>query len=663
MQNWLQGLNSEQREAVLHDNGPMLILAGAGSGKTTVLVSRAGRLLSDGIAPSPEHLCVLTFTNKAARELKHRVAAKVGHRGEKICAGTFHSFGLQLLRRFHKKAGLSREFGVLDPSDAGSMVKELLKDFRNDKEAYDADRLMSMMSEWREGGRKQAGKEEQYEEALEWALPKYLKRLESLGMVDFDSLILRPIELMDEHPDIRAEIQASFSHIMVDEFQDTNRMQMQLIRRLSEPHKNLAVVGDDDQSIYGWRGAFIKNILDFPKHYRGCKVVKLERNYRSTPEIVGVANEIIAKNKDRHGKVLKAVSAGGPKPELVVYETETEEVESVTGEILNLIQEGHPRKEIAVLYRSNTQGASLEAELRRQQVPYSMTGGMGFFDRKETRDVLAYLRCAIRPQEVAMRRVMTTPARGIGDRTLETLTLHSRHHAQPFLTAARQWRQAGVEERAGKAIDELLGFLDSLASVILESGSPATALLGRLKAIGYSQHLDKTSPNAVTATRRWQFVETLASILERFLERQGKTRAALREFIDAMELRDPLEEEEAKDKVQLMTLHACKGLEFRSVFLIGVEEDILPHRRLGGDIAEERRLFYVGVTRARQRLTITRARKRNRHGKVVDVIPSRFLGDIPKELVTERKGPRAITTEGRKAALANIFRKLDQLNG
>ncbi|MFM8312961.1 MAG: ATP-dependent helicase, partial [Deltaproteobacteria bacterium] len=373
---WLNGLNSEQKEAALHNYGPLLILAGAGSGKTTVLVARTGRLIQENIV-NPKELCVMTFTNKAARELKSRVQDKLGSTAKSIWAGTFHSFGLHILREFFKEAGLPKTFGILDPGDASSIVKEILKDFHlGDKTAYDAEKLLSLMSYWRERGQTQTSSVDEYEQAVEWILPHYTKKLKQLGMIDFDGLILKPIELMEKNENLRKVLQSRFTQVMVDEFQDTNLMQMKLIRLLTDAHKNLAVVGDDDQSIYGWRGACIKNILDFPKSYENCKVVRLEQNYRSSPAILAVANSIIDKNHERHKKILKPSKklTENKLPQILVFENETEEGEQIASEVQHFQKLGFKNREIAILYRSNGQGPIVEAELRKMQVPYSMTG-------------------------------------------------------------------------------------------------------------------------------------------------------------------------------------------------------------------------------------------------------------------------------------------------
>ena len=667
MSSWHKGLNPEQITAVEHDRGPLLILAGAGSGKTTVLVARAGRLIQEQIVAAKK-LCVLTFTNKAARELKHRVEQKLGGTAKGIWAGTFHSFGLSLLRRFHHEAHLPREFGILDAGDAGGIVKELLKDFNYcGKTAYDEDKLLSILSHWRESGRTEARKDEEYEIATEWLLPRYLKRLEHLGMVDFDGLILKPVELMKSDERIRESVQKLYDQVMVDEFQDTNQMQMRLIQRLVETHKNVAVVGDDDQSIYGWRGACVSNILNFPKLYDGCKVVRLERNYRSTPVILRLANAVIAKNTQRHAKVLRSDrTEDGDAPELFVYENENEEAENVANEIQSLVAGGSPRKSIAVLYRSNSQGAMIEAELRRLGIAYAMSGGTAFFDRKEIRDVLAYLRSAIKPNEVSFRRILNTPSRGIGDKTIEHLTQYSRDNQRNFVEASRRWREVGIDEKIGAALEELWHELGTLVATILSAAgmTPGERLMRWLEEVGYKRHLAKHAPDHMVAAKRWRFLELFARLLDRFLEVGGRSAETVKEFIDAMELRDTRDDDEKNaDKVQLLTLHACKGLEFPTVFLLGVEEDIIPHKTLGTDIAEERRLFYVGVTRAEKRLILTRAKRRKRHGRWIDSPPSRFLLEIPKGLLKEFESSRPVCEEKRKSMLGDFWKKMESLDG
>lgn len=674
MSRWLDGLNPEQQQAALHNHGPLLILAGAGSGKTTVLVARTGRLIEEQVVAA-DQMCVLTFTNKAARELKSRVAARIGPTAKKVWAGTFHSFGLMLLKKYYQQAGLPKEFGIMDGTDASGMVKELLSDFRiAGKTAFDTDWILERLSRWREKGQQGADKDDEYDLAVEWLLPRYTQRLKRLGMVDFDGLILRPLELMRQDPVIAAEVRAQFQQVMVDEFQDTNLMQMRFVKSLVGEHRNISVVGDDDQSIYGWRGACVSNILDFPKMYSGCQVVRLERNYRCSTEVLALANAVISKNVERHPKELKPAknqAVSGFLPELFVYENEGTESESICVEIQQFLKEGRRADDIAVLYRSNSQGALLEAELRKSQVPYRISGGTAFFDRKEARDVLAYLRCAIKPHEIALRRILNTPTRGIGDKTLEQIETLCDVKKVKFGEGLRQWQNAGVDPKAGSGIEDLFRLLSELPGRIVGtrtdglsgiSGKPGENFVRFFESIGYKKHLEKIGGNPLAVANRWRVVEIMANILERYLERGGKGVESLGDFIDSMELRDTLEEKDDEiPKVQLMTLHACKGLEFGIVFLMGIEEDILPHRVLGSDISEERRLFYVGITRAKDRLIMTRARQRRKHGKWIDSPPSRFLLEVNAELYSEFQGSRPINESKRKAMVAELFRKLDSL--
>lgn len=668
MNHWVSHLNPEQKEAALHNHGPMLILAGAGSGKTTVLVSRTGRLIEENIAKAKE-ICVLTFTNKSAKEMQHRVTQKLGKKLSKgLWAGTFHSFGLHVLRQYHKEAKLPKNFGILSTGDQVAIVKELLKNFSAGKETYDCEQLISMMSDWRSISRWKAKADDDYEIACEWLLPKYLKRLEHLGLVDFDELLLAPVRLAEQNPDIAYDLQNRFKQLMVDEFQDTNKIQMKLVLLLSAGSLNISVVGDDDQSIYGWRGAEVSNILSFPHLFDECKVVRLERNYRSTPAILDVANVVIEKNTERHDKVLRAGTDNGPgeKPELFVYENEDEEAERVAAEIMSLNHEGREYNEFAILYRSNSQGALVEAELRKNRIPYKLNGGTAFFDRRETKDILAYLRCALNPNELALRRIINTPHRGIGETSLDTIIDYSSDNNRSFEYAARNWGKAGVREKAGESLDGFFKLLDDFVGEVLkENGKTCGQNLQQIMSdMGYKSFIEKISKDHKAAQMRWALVDIFANVLDSFIDQGGRKPQTIMEFIDAMELRDQMVEGEDKDnnpKVQLMTFHASKGLEFPVCFMVGIEEDLIPHKNLGGDISEERRLFYVAVTRAKQKLIMSRARERRKYGRMKKSAPSRFLLEIPDKMLTKYDmGFRPMKTEERKSMLDDLFSKLDQ---
>lgn len=663
---WIQGLNPEQVKAVQHDMGPLLILAGAGSGKTTVLVSRTGRLISEKVAKADE-ICVLTFTNKAAKELKHRVSVKLGSQAKKgLWSGTFHSFGLQILRRFHRQAGLSPYFGIVDQSDCNAILKELLKDVKNaGKDKFDVDKLLNKVNDLRTGMAPKTEAFDEYHEMAEALAPKFNKRLELLGVVDFEGLLIKPLELFKNHPETLEKIQGSFTQVMVDEFQDTNRLQMELIHQIVRTHHNITVVGDDDQSIYGWRGAEVKNILNFPKEFKQCEVIKLERNYRSSSEILAVANAAIAQNKNRHGKVLRSETAQntGTLPEVFILEREEDECDFVVSEIQHFQRQGYTYKDFAVLYRSNTQGGLIESSLRRANIPYTITGGTSIFDRKEVKDVMAYLKQSLAPNEVSLRRIINVPPRGIGETTIEKLTEHAQKNKLNFVEACQQWKEAEIAEKTGEVIDSLLRFLHTLPSQILDykvGSSPGAHFVEILQELGYRNYIFNGSTDAATGEKKWMAVEIVGRILDAYMGRRSYDIETIKSFVDAMLLRDDVNEDEHQNKVQLMTLHASKGLEFPVVILAGLEEDLLPHKTLGSDIDEERRLFYVGVTRAKQRLVLSRCQQRKKHGVVRPVAPSRFLLEISSKLYQEYPvGARPVSGAERDDLVAGFLKKLE----
>ncbi|MFN8945236.1 MAG: ATP-dependent helicase, partial [Pseudobdellovibrionaceae bacterium] len=566
MSQWTRGLNPEQCEAVLHTRGPLLILAGAGSGKTTVLVSRTGHLLEHEPVKASE-ICVLTFTTKAASELKHRVTQKVGDHAKDLWTGTFHSFGLKLLRRYHKLAGLPSGFGVIDQSDSQEILKELVAHLKNSgKESFKIDRLLTLVNKLRETGKLPSEKNgDEYEEMALALWPKYVKRLEILGVVDFEGLLLKPLELFKKEPQVLEQMQNLFKHMMVDEFQDTNETQFNLVQALVQKHKNIAVVGDDDQSIYGWRGACVSNILDFPKNYDSCKVIRLERNYRSTPAIIHVANEVISKNTARHGKTLRPDPKAeyGQKPEIFIYDNDDTESEQIVTHVQYFKSQGYSHQDIAILYRSNGQGGLIEAHLRQNNIPYKMTGGTGFFERKETKDLLAYLRSSLNPNEIAFRRILNSPSRGIGDATVEKIEKYGDTVGLKFHVAARKWKEAEVQEKIGEGLESLFRFLDNLPGDILKPNpeySVGQLLLMKLREIGYREYLGQTCKNAQVLDKKWNILEIFCRVLDSFIAKGFRDEKTLLEFVDAMELRDlseSLEEKDQTPKVQLFTLHAC----------------------------------------------------------------------------------------------------------
>lgn len=659
---WTQGLNPEQAEAVLHDFGPLLILAGAGSGKTTVLVHRTGRLISDSVATAKEIL-VLTFTNKAARELKHRVGHRLQGLAKGLWAGTFHSFGLQILREHAELVGLTSSFGVMDQSDSLALIKELASEVKNaTKDKFDASTLLNLVNEIRVYGKIKSVEAPEYGEVAEVLAPKYSSRLFKLGVVDFEGLLLLPLELFDKHPEILKTYQNKFKQVMVDEFQDTNRLQMRLIEKLVESHQNISVVGDDDQSIYGWRGAEIQNILNFPQQYKSCKVVKLERNYRSSASIINLANEVISKNSTRHGKVLKSQHLElTDLPELFVLENEDEECEFIVREIQGFLSRGYKEPDISVLYRSNMQGGLFESALRRAQINYKISGGMSIFDRKEAKDVMAYIKFAVQPNEVSLRRILNTPQRGIGDTSLDAIESFAKDKNLNFLEAIKKIDEVSIQEKVKKSIKELTQLCWVLPTEILHNSelgaTPGLRLQNKMKEIGYREYLAKFTQELGALEKKWVIVEILGRILDSYIAKRSSDIGVLKDFVDAMTLRDDDEDDE-KSSVQLMTFHASKGLEYPVVLLAGIEEDLLPHKNLGTHIDEERRLFYVGITRAKKRLVMSRCLQRKKHGAIRPCAPSRFITEINKDLFKEYQTPfRPVSADERQRLIAQFLNK------
>ena len=656
---WLKGLNPEQQEAVLHDHGPLLILAGAGSGKTTVLVSRTGRLIQQKIA-KPEEILVLTFTNKAARELKHRVSHKLGPIGGKIWAGTFHSFGLNFLKKY---VGI-KNLAIFDTSDAHSVIKELMRDIKVvGKDKFDIDRLGNLINSFRCGDKFNHITWDEYHHLAHRLYPDYERKLKAYGAVDFEGLLLEPLKHLKDKPELKEQVRKDFQQIMVDEFQDTNKTQMQLIEALLGEHQNISVVGDDDQSIYGWRGAEVQNILSFPKNYKNCKVVKLERNYRSLAPILDLANHVISENKNRHGKILKPNSTASDigQPEIFCLESEDEEADFIIHEIRNFQSQNLKLGDIAVLYRSNSQGALIESALKRNRMDYSISGGTSIFEKKEIKDLMAYLKLSLRWDDMSLKRVFNTPTRGLGDTSLEKLVQFSEEKKITFYQACKKWHEAGLQDRAGASLEQFLEFIAGLSDDILDPqkmGTPGEKFLEKIKQIGYKEYIYQSVSEPAQGEKRWNLVEIFGRILDSYMAKRAIEKATLVDFIEAMTLRDD-EKDDDSNKVQLMTLHASKGLEFPAVLLIGIEEDILPHRTLGSDVDEERRLFYVGITRAQKHLVLSYCRTRRRHGQVRPVFRSRFLAKFPPEFIKEHPwGQRGVSGQAREDMVGDFLSKL-----
>ena len=650
-------LNPAQARAVSHMNGPMLVLAGAGSGKTRVITHRIAHMLERGIPARA--VVALTFTNKAASEMAERVEHVVKERGRPgaakgLAISTFHSFGLSVLTR--EKKALGGTFTIFDQGDCVSAVKDILARTAAGR-AYDASAILTRISNAKnaflmpEDLRERPGDE--YDEITRVVYPKYQSALRSFRAYDFDDLVCEVARIFRDKPDVLGRYREQYRYVLVDEYQDTNSAQLAVLRLLAGEHTNICVVGDDDQSIYAWRGADVRNILEFEAHFPGALVVKLEQNYRSRAPILAVANAVIGKRADvKHKKTLFTERAGGATVRLGTAPTPEAEASFVGRELSRLVRdEGVRPRDIAVLYRSNGQAKLIEESLREVGVPYRMVGGQQFFERKEVKDLLSYLKLALnRSDEISLRRVLNYPPRGIGETSVERLALHALAKGWTLWEAIE--RVDALDDipngaRAGcKALERAMG---EIRRRLVVDRAPASVAGRELCVnVGIFKDIESTSPSPQVAARRRA---NLDSILNTFAKREtrerdkGKDESAERElmaFLQALTLNFDEEEEDTSDRVTLSTLHGSKGLEFDHVYLLGVEEGYLPHNRTleakatdaaPQDIEEERRLFYVGVTRAKEKLTLTRCKTRAMRGKMAARPPSRFLADIPEELL------------------------------
>ena len=625
-----------------HEDGPLLVLAGAGSGKTRVITARIARLLASGV-PADSILAV-TFTNKAANEMRERLAEMIGQKAaSEIWLSTFHSFGVRFVRHESKALGLGSRFTIFDQGDSLGVVRELLRTESTAERQLDAQAILSRISLWKNALLKPEqlrAKSDEYDQAAASIYAAYDTTLEHMHAVDFDDLVVKPVLLLRERPGIRSKWQRRFAHILVDEFQDTNVAQLDLVRLLANERGNVCVVGDDDQSIYGWRGACVDNILDFEQHFRGAVVTKLEQNYRSRPSILNVANAAIEKSKKRpYAKVLKPVREAGSPVRLCALPEPQEEAKFVASEIRKLQKEGTNPREIAVLYRSNTQAKRLEEELRIAGISYRVFGGTKFFDRKEIKDGIAYMRVALNPRdELSLRRIVNTPARGLGAQSIRHIVEYAEAHQMSLLRALKN--ADSIEPLSARAKASALGLSEAIerAGQGFRSGGVSAPASSLLRAVGLLQ--DDANPS-LDAKRRRANIDFLMRSIDRLEARGNADREGLQRLLHhiALDSSDPDEAEDPGRQVTLSSLHSAKGLEFSVVFLIGCVEGVLPHSRTTdpkitdasvADLEEERRLFYVGVTRARDILYITRHKERVARGRLVKITPSRFLQGLPE---------------------------------
>ncbi|MET9511420.1 DNA helicase PcrA [Streptomyces flavidovirens] len=654
----LEGLNEEQRAAVVHTGSPLLIVAGAGSGKTRVLTHRIAYLLAKrGVHPG--QILAITFTNKAAGEMKERVEQLVGPRAGHMWVSTFHSACVRILRRESKKLGFTSSFSIYDAADSKRLMALVCRDLDLDPKRFPPKAFSAKVSNLKNelideetfAGQAADG----FEKTLAQAYAMYQARLREANALDFDDIIMTTVHLLQAFPDVAEHYRMRFRHVMVDEYQDTNHAQYTLVRELVGPSGEgrapgeLCVVGDADQSIYAFRGATIRNILQFEEDYPDAKTILLEQNYRSTQTILTAANAVIERNENRRPKNLWTEAGAGSLITGYVADTEHDEAQFVAEEIDRLTDAGDAKAgDVAVFYRTNAQSRVFEEIFIRVGLPYKVVGGVRFYERKEVRDVLAYLRVLANPEDtVPLRRILNVPKRGIGDRAEAMIDALSLREKISFPQALRRVDEAyGMAARSANAVKRFNTLMEELRTIVESGAGPATVLEAVFERTGYLAEL-QASTDPQDETRIENLQELAAVALEFEQEREGDEPGTLAEFLEKVALvadsdQIPDEDEEGSGVITLMTLHTAKGLEFPVVFLTGMEDGVFPHMRALGqtkELEEERRLAYVGITRARERLYLTRASMRSAWGQPSYNPPSRFLEEIPETYLTwKRKG-------------------------
>ena len=622
----IENLNEQQKEAVLYNDGPLLILAGAGSGKTRVLTTKFADLIQERNV-MPYHILAITFTNKAAKEMKSRIVGLIGSVASDIQISTFHSFGLKIIRENANLLGYQSNFVIMDSDDSLTIIRKILKDMDLDPKVYHPKAIKNKISGCKnefvspEEYEKYAASE--YEQVICSVYQKYERKLRQNNSMDFDDLLLLPIRLFQKHPSVLQKYQERYQYILIDEYQDTNEAQYILTKLLSAKYRNICCVGDNDQAIYGFRGANYKNILNFEKDYEDAKIIKLEQNYRSTTMILDAANSVIRNNKNRKEKNLFGTKKVGEKVKYYRAYDEKDEAHYVSYHAKKLIEDGIEPEEIAVLYRTNAQSRMVEEALLKERVPYHIVGGLNFYARKEIKDLLAYLRLIHNEQDnVSLLRVINTPKRGIGLRTIDKLIEKADSEnisIYEAITSSKELAFKNIIESL-KKIEEHVTLTELIDKVLDATGMKA----------------DLESEKTLESEIRLENLEEFKSITKDFEEREGVI--SLEDFLFEVSLVTDVDtRQDGTSKINLMTVHSVKGLEFDYVFVIGLEEGIFPHMNSlmsESDVEEERRLCYVAITRAKEQLYLLNARRRTLFGKDQVNPPSRFIGEIKEELLS-----------------------------
>ncbi len=657
-------LNPRQRDAVQHIDGPLLILAGAGSGKTRVITMRTAYLIHTGIAAGS--VLAVTFTNKAAREMKGRVKSMVqGGNGTPVVS-TFHSLCLRILRREIEHLGYRKDFTIYDTSDQVSLLRNILSEVKFYDKSFKAESILESISRTKNDFVRQEAvpSDDPVEEASAYILPRYREALKSMNALDFDDLLLLTLKLFKEHPGVLERYRERFRYIMVDEYQDTNRVQYNFIKLLAGERRNLCVVGDDDQSIYGWRGADLGNILDFGKDFPGTVTVRLEQNYRSFGHILKAANGVISNNKRRMEKSLWTEKDEGPRVNIFQAVDTEDEAEWVTDRISTIKDmKNMPYENIAVIYRANTFSRSFEEALRRKRIPYSVVGGTSYFEYREIKDLAAYLKIIANPSDdMSLLRAANAPKRGIGPSALGALSDSARSGSMCLLDAfGKAAMIEGLGKRPAASAEDLFKLICRYRDMFKKGREMGKIFKSLIEEINYKDYIIELYKTPEASYRRIENIDGFVESITHY-ESTGES-PSLQGFLEAIALTDLIEEKKEKDGlgVTLISFHSSKGLEFPVVFIAGMEEDIIPHRKSSDrdeGIEEERRLFYVGITRAMTELYITYTEHRSKYGKQTPSVPSRFLEEIPEEASNKLDRFEELDPEQEKTYMKKLYDNL-----
>jgi len=648
----LESLNPDQLDAVVHRGGPLLVVAGAGSGKTRVLTHRIAHLIHEGAAPTS--ILAITFTNKAADEMKHRVAALVGPVVKAMWVCTFHSACVRILRANGEALGYPRNFSIYDQSDSQRLVGYVIRDLGLDAKRFPPRAVQGQVSLWKNElvtpDEAKAKADNPFSRKHAEVYAEYQARLLKAGAMDFDDLLMKTVQLFRQHPEVLAHYQQRFKYVLIDEYQDTNTAQNELALALAQGHQQITIVGDGDQSVYGWRGADVRNILQFEDAFEDVTTIVLDQNYRSTQTILDAANAVIKNNPDRKEKHLWSEKGGGDRIVRYHAEDEGDEAMFVARTAQNLHRDQQLMwKEIAAFYRTNAQSRVIEEAFMRMGVPYKVVGGTRFYDRREIKDAMAYLRAVVNPaDEVSIKRVLNVPKRGVGEASIAKLDAYANAEGVTFAEAMRESQAAGLTGAAARGVESFVRLLDNTTALATDDNTgPGDLLQAVLDASGYLAELE--AEETVEAAGR---IESIGELI-------GSAREFTRidEFLEQVALVADTDEIDDDDKVVLMTLHSAKGLEYPVVFLVGMEEGLFPSNRSLTEptqMEEERRLAYVGITRAQQKLFVSHAWSRQLFGTTNYSPPSRFLDEIPPDLIQDTGA-----VSGRRSAGRSSYRARD----